>query len=61
MNFLKKWGPTLTAVGGTVLTAVTPTLQHGLSSFAGKHPSVFAGIGAALGIIAHLWPSPVSK
>ena len=55
-NFFKKWGPSLLAIGSTVLTVFTPSIQGVISA----HPVVSAVLATILGIFNHLMPSPVS-
>jgi hypothetical protein len=55
----KKLAPSLLSIGGLLLTAFTPSIQHAVGSFVVAHPSVAAAITAAFGIINHFWPSPL--
>ena len=57
MNWLKKYAPTLMAIGSTLLTAFTPEIQKSIAS----HPTVTLVLTSVLTIISHFLPSPISK
>lgn len=54
MDFLKKLLPTLIAVGGIVITALTPTVQH----FWDTHVAVASIVSTILVAAANFAPQP---
>ena len=56
MNWLKKYLPSVLSVAGVVVTMFSGQIQGAIAS----HPEVTAIGAAILGIVSHLWPSPVS-
>jgi len=56
MNWFKKYFPSILSVAGVVVTMFSGQIQSAISA----HPTVDAIGAALLGIVAHLWPSPVA-
>lgn len=54
---MSKWLPLLMTILGSVVTAVTPSVQ----SLLGAHPVATSIIGGVIGIILHFLPSPVAS
>lgn len=52
---MSKWWSLLTAIGLSIVTAVTPAIQTVLSG----HPVVVTVIGSIIAVIMHWLPSPV--
>lgn len=54
MDALKKWLPTLVAIGGLVVTAITPAVQ----AFWSAHPTEATTLASILAIVANFSPQP---
>jgi hypothetical protein len=54
---MSKWWSLIAAIGTSVATAVTPSIQSALS----HHPVVLTIIGSAIAVIAHWLPSPAES
>lgn len=55
-NNMGKWWSLIAAIGASVVTAVTPTVQSALS----HHPLVTTVIGSIIAVVLHWLPSPVA-
>lgn len=55
--FLTKYWSLISAIGGTLVTAFTPAVQHWLAS----HPTVVMVVAGIVTVIAHWLPSPSSN
>ena len=56
MNFLSKYWPTILSLA----TAATGLFSTQIQGAIAHHPTLIAVGAAILGIVSHLWPSPVT-
>ena len=54
---MTKWIPVIVSVGGVVVTALSPTIQH----FWASHALASTTILSTWGVVKYLLPSPISQ